>query len=79
MVCFSGSALLYLSYQMTRLSGALFVKTEDRDKKLFRNLDSTTIFMQNHKLTGPQKVVEYYCLDECRMCNTKHVNLKPHS
>ena len=44
---------------MTRLSGALFVKTEDRDKKLFRNLDSTTIFMQNHKqLTGPQKVVD---------------------
>lgn len=44
---------------MTRLSGALFVKTEGRDKKLFRNLDSgTTIFMQNHKLTGPQKVVD---------------------
>ena len=37
MVCFSASALLYLSYQMTRLSGALFVKTEGRDKKLFRN------------------------------------------
>ena len=43
-----------MTYRVRPERGLFVTKT---DKKLFRNLD-TTIFMQNHKLTGPQKVVD---------------------